>query len=85
MLEGKLLAKHPLGGINAEPSTLRVIDASSVVNQGIYALGDVVGGVCFYTIEMTHMVQQAKRLTEHLVREVVGHMMTRKCSSKGVH
>lgn len=75
MLDNKLLSKHSLGGINAHPSTFSIIDAKGLINPRIYALGDVVGGVCFYTIEITHMVQQANLLTGHLVKHLITHAL----------
>ena len=71
MLQQQLISKHPLGGLRIAQSTYQVVNDQPHAPTKIYALGDLVKGACFNTIELGQVVEQAQIITQHLVKEIV--------------
>lgn len=70
MLQDNLLIKHTLGGIRVKTESLNTVDGYGKVNPRMYALGDLVRGSCFCAIEINHVVQQANKISRHLIQSI---------------
>ena len=66
-IEDGLLAPSPFRlGIDAEPATLRVRDATGLSSRPVFALGPVLRGVLWETIAVPEIRAQAAQLAAHL-------------------
>lgn len=71
MIQNQFIEKHPLGGININSTTYQVSTKNKQINPRIYALGDVVKGVCFKTIELGQIVTQAQIITQNIINSFI--------------
>jgi len=66
-IEDGLLRPGPLGlGIDADPATLRVLDASGSSGRPVHALGPILRGVLWETIAVPEIRAQAARSAEEI-------------------
>jgi uncharacterized NAD(P)/FAD-binding protein YdhS len=70
MLQQGLITKHQLGGLSIQQSTYQVHNKQSLASSRIYALGDLVKGACFNTIELGQVVEQAHLIIQHLMTQL---------------
>ena len=70
MLKRQLLKKHDLGGICIDTKTYQVLTENPISPSQIYALGDLVKGACFKMIELGQVVEQARIVTNHIVKKI---------------
>ncbi len=70
MLTRHLIKKHPLSGISVVNHTHQVITQNGENNQHLYALGDLVKGTCFRTIELGQIVEQGRLITQDIIRQL---------------
>lgn len=73
LLKRGMLKKYPLGGICINPHTFQVLTKNQEALPGVYALGELVKGACFKTIELGQVVEQAGRICQEII-----HLLDRK-------
>ena len=72
-LEAGLLREGPMGlGIDADPDTLRVLDADGWPSSPAWALGPVIRGVLFEVIAIPEIRSQAALIAEAIAGELAG-------------
>jgi uncharacterized NAD(P)/FAD-binding protein YdhS len=70
MLKRGLIIKHALGGLCIDSNTYRICTEHQIEPPQIFALGELVSGVCFKMIEVGQVVEQARVITNQIVEQL---------------
>ncbi|WP_072166259.1 FAD/NAD(P)-binding protein [Erwinia sp. Leaf53] len=71
LLEGKVISRNYLGGLNVCRSSYRIISDSGVINSSIFAIGEVTNGTFLFTSALDIITRHAKECARSLLELIL--------------